>query len=273
MPQPLHLYVVAIGGYVSSATAWAEEIWQTGFRMLPTLGAAPSSIGTIGSDFDVVAANIDRTEDHWVISGNWTLEGGVNDLDPGDYLNDQLAPALKTWIFATSLASNNVQLRQIKLYPIGAPDGHVIPAPPYLQGSPCVLTFTGTPPTGANSGGMAPPQNSVVASLRTQQIGRRGRGRMYTPPGAPLTGTGADAGVVPSTNRTNIANAYKALLEDSQITAGGLGLRTTPIVTGAPFTDFAVINQVRIGSRVDTQQRRRRAGLETYTSVTVDRDI
>lgn len=265
----MHLYCVASGGYVSSATALASEIWQTGVRLQVTLDSAPPAIGQIPeNEWSIVPANIDRSETNWNISGNWRLEGGVNDFDPGSFLNDQAGPAFAAWLFTASCFSASVQLRSLKLYPIGSPDGKVVPAPPYAQGSPCVLTYKGTLPTGANSGTMFPPQDSVVASLRTPQIGRRGRGRMYLPPcPTSISSTGADIGVVTSAGRTALAGAQKTLLEALHLNDA---VKTRPIVIGAPYADYAVISQVRIGNVVDTQQRRRRSLAEVYTTVTVN---
>ena len=177
MAGRLHLYLVASGGYASSATALQNEIWQTGVRLAFRLDADPPLIGTLPErEWDVVPDSIDRDETGWRITSNWRGEGGVADFDPGDYLNDQAGPAFAAWIFSGGTFSSNVQLRELRLYPIRDPDGKVEPAPPYAQGTPAILTWK-TPRTGSNSGAMLPPNNSVVASLRTNQIGRRGRGR------------------------------------------------------------------------------------------------
>ena len=42
-----------------------------------------------------------------------------------------------------------------------------------------------------------------------------------------------------------------------------------PIVTGAPYTKYAVINKVSCGDVPDTQRRRRRSLTETYYDVAV----
>lgn len=265
-----HLYCVASGGYAATPTALADEIWQFGIR----IGIKPNSgfdpIGTLADDWDVVPANIDRTETAWTITSNWTTEAGVSDLDVGDYLNDQLGPAFRDFIATSTLLSANVQLRQLRLYPIGSPDGKVIPAPPYAQGSPALLTYTGTQPVGGTSGAMMPTQNAVVVSTRTQQVGRKGRGRFYLPPIAAGTmGTGADGGVLPSAWRTTAATAAKDLLEALQLNATTGGIEARAIVIGAPFTQYALINSVRVGNVVDGQVRRRNSITETYTSQSV----
>lgn len=265
-----HLYAVVSGGYVSGATALANEIWQFGFRLVMKTGAAFDPIGTVPNDWDVVAASIDRNETAWTITSNWTTEAGVSDLDVGDYLNDQLGPAVEAYIETSSLFSTNVQLRQLRLYPIQAPDGKVIPAPPYAQGSPALLTWKSTQPVGGTSGVMMPPQNSVVVSTRTQQIGRRGRGRWYPPPlAAAAAGTGADAGVITSATRSVAASAAVTMLEAVQRDFGTGGINVRAAVIGAPFTNYALITSVRVGNIVDGQVRRRHQLEEAYTTAAV----
>lgn len=266
-----HLYLVATGGYVSSATVLQNEIWQTGIRVGFFPGGSPDPVDTFENQWDVVAASIDRTETNWTISGNWTVEGGVSDFDPGDYLNDQAGPAFDTWLGTAGVFAAEAQLHSLKLYPIGAPTGVVIPAPPYAQGSPCTLTYTGTLPVGAVTGGMLTPQSSIVASLRTPQVGRRGRGRMYGPPaGRSVLGNGAESGVLTAANRALVAAAYQTLVQDLFVsTSTPAQSNVYPLVTGAPYTNFGIINQVRVGNIVDGQSRRRNSLIETYSSVPV----
>jgi hypothetical protein len=47
------------------------------------------------------------------------------------------------------------------------------------------------------------------------------------------------------------------------------GARVRPVITGAPWTHYGVINQVRCGTVLDTQRRRRRSIAETYESQAV----
>ena len=266
-----HLYLVVGGGYTSSYSALAPEIWQFGVRLMFHTEADVPPIGTLENEWDVVPTTIDRTETAWTITSNWTIEGGVPDLDVGDYLNDQAGPAAEAFIEAAGVFGAGVQLRTLRLYPIQAPDGKVIPAPPYAQGSPALLTWTGTQPTGASTG-ILPPQVSSVVSLRTQQVGRRGRGRIYPPPiGAGNLASGGEGGIVPSATRTSLANAAAAFMEAlTYIDTDPAPLAVVPIVIGSPYVNFARITNCRVGSVFDGQTRRRRALVETYTTVAVD---
>ena len=265
-----HLYTIVKGGYISSASALAEEEWQFGFRSTISFGIGDlDPIGT-NAAWDVVPVNIDRTETECRITGNWRVESGISDMAVDDWLYDSVRGAVTTFL-ATSMFPNTVQLRQLLCYPIGAPDGHVVPAPPYAQGSPIVLTFTGTLPVGGSSGAMAPPNQSVVVSTRTAQIGRKGRGRFYPPcPPSGVLGTTASAGVVSSANQTTLANAAAAMLEAVQLDVGDDGVELRAAVIGAPWTDYALINSVRVGRVMDHQNRRRRAISEVYVDASVD---
>lgn len=266
-----HLYLVVAGGYASSAAPLGAEEWQFGIRLLAGPGGEPDAIGQIANNWDVVAANHDRTETNWRIQGNWSIEGGVNDLDPADYLNDNVMPAVEAFIETSTMLNIALQLRQVRLYPIGAPDGHVVPAPPYAQGTPVVGTWTGTLPVGGTSGGMMPPDAAAVVSLRTQQIGRRGRGRIYIPGlHVGVMETSSNRGVMTSAWCTLLAGATKTLLENLQIAVLDDGFDVRPMITGSPYVDYALINSARVGNLVDGQRRRKRSITETYVASSVD---
>lgn len=269
MANEKHLYVVAGGGYVD--TGLAEEEWQVGLRFYAAPGGGPDNLGTLPSSWDVVASSTARTETNWRIDGNWTCEGGINDLDIGDWLNDQLAPAFATWI-GNNFIHNIVRLDTIKVYPIGAPTGVVIPAPPYSQGSPVTLAWTSSNPVGGGSSSALPLQNSVVASHRTSQIGRRGRGRMFFPTASTsiISSTSGSRGKISSAQCTAAVAMQKALLESVQLDGTSSGFWVCPAVIGSPWTDYALITQVQVGDVVDTQRRRRDSITETRTSDVVD---
>lgn len=260
-----HLYAVLQGDYV--AASLAGEVWQTGCRFATRPGStAPVDVGAF-VPFDVVALNQSVAEPTYTITSNWTTEMGITDLDPVSWIEDQLRPAAAALV-GSNLFSLNIRLRSILVYPIRSPDGRVEPAPPYLQGSPARLDYTSGFPVGTGTASILPLQNSIVSSLRTQQVGRRGRGRMFLP--GPVAGNllngRLNAGVPAS-----YATAMKNFLEACRLDGNGAGgVYVAPCVTGAPFSDYALINQVRVGDVVDTQ-RRRRAGLtEAFSNAAVD---
>ncbi len=260
-----HLYVVAQGSYTD--TSLTTEEWQVGLRFYAAPGGAPDPVGTLSSAWDVVADSVGRTETHWRIDGNWRVEGGINDLNVDDWLNDQLAPAFTTWMSQAQIGSV-VRLDALKVYPIGAPTGEVIPAPPYSQGSPMTLTWTSNSPVGGGGATLLPLQASIVCSHRTAQIGRRGRGRMFLPPSptSVMSTAGSSASKIGGTQIAAALAAQVALLEDCQISTASEGFGCYPAIIGSPWAAYGLISTVQVGNYVDTQRRRRNNLVETYSS-------
>lgn len=261
MADEKHLLLTFGGDYTDTANV--GEIWQNSLRCSLVFGAT-DPVGTLPSNWAPVAAGINRTETNWTITGNWTVTGpGGGGFAPDDWLNDQVAPALDVWLGQSGI-SDNIRLLWAKVFPIGD-DGNALPAPPYSQGSPCLLTWTSAYPLGDDGGNMLPLQNSLVISHRTAQTGRRGRGRMFR---AGMSVNANDAnGAVPSTIAGYLRDAQVALLEDVSLPSSGpTDPAVRPAIIGAPWTSYGTINQVRVGSRMDTQRRRRDQVDETYVS-------
>lgn len=259
MANEKHLYLTLSGDCTTAGLT--NEVWQTGVR-LALVGGTVDDIGTLPNAWEPVAQIINRTESSWTITGNWKITQGSATFQPDDYLNDQVAPAVAAWM-ADNRSSNQITLRQMALYPIGAPSGRAVPAIPYATGTPCLLTMTDGSIAGTTSG-LLPLQNTVVASHRTSQIGRPGRGRMFLPPCGSST---TSNGLVTDSNRDAIAAAQVAFLQGLAYDAVlPTGFHVRPIVTGGNWTKYSVINQVRVGNVMDTQQRRRRQIIETVTT-------
>lgn len=266
MANEKHIYLTFGGGYVSSITALAQETWQCGIRCSLVFGPT-DDVGTLPNNWDPAAATINRTETDWTITGNWTVDGpNLTGWAPDDYLNDTGAPAVETFIGTSGLFPLAVELRWMKCYPIGT-SGQAIPAPPYAGGSPVTLTWTGTLPTGATSGELLPPQNSTVLGHRTQQVGPKGRGRIFAPP---LTVGAIDDGRISSATMAVLAPAHKALLEDlADGTSPTDDSELRPAVIGAPWTSYATVLTSSIDNAVDTQRRRRKKIITTVTNTSI----
>lgn len=264
MANEKHLLLTATGGYTDSDLS--AEVWQVGLRLVLNFGPV-DPIATLPNNWNPTASTISRTETDWNIDGNWIVDGPlVTDFDPGDYLNDQAAPAFDAWMGVTG-RSSVCRLDTLKLYPIGT-NGKAIPAPPYGSGTPCTLTWTANKPTGSTGGSLLPINNSIVASHRTAQVGRAGRGRMFHPGLA--AGSAAADGRVDATVQGLIRDAQVDLLEALAFPGDpALGPTVVPIVTGGAFTNYATITQVRVGNIMDTQNRRKRQLPETYLSASV----
>lgn len=262
--EATHFLLNLEGTYRSGPASGGVEIWQTGVRLLVTTNlTAPGSLGTLPS-VDIVESVVSRTETDWDIDGIWRGELGVNDFNPGDFLNDQAGPAADALI-SNAIFASDVQLDALKLYPISTPAGKVAAPAGYAQGAPVVLAYTGTKPSGTGSQGL-PPQDTVVASLRTAQTGRRGRGRMYLPS---FDRAAMSNLVISSTVANSTASAMKAFLEALTLDGSASGVWCAPIVTGAPYTAYGLVNTVQVGNVVDTQQRRRANITETRVAQTV----
>lgn len=263
MANERHLLLTFGGDYTDSQNS--AEVWQNSMRLALVFGNV-DNVGTLPNNWNVVASSISRTETHWTITGNWTVDGPLTSgFAPDDYLNDQVAPALDTWVGQSGVA-DRLRLRWAKLFPIGS-TGKSIPAPPYSQGTPCLLEWSSAYPLGDDGGSLLPLQAAGVVSHRSEQTGRRGRGRVFR---AGLSVNATDAhGMIPSTIAGYWRDAEIALLE-AVAYDGGTGfpdvVKVRPSVIGSPWTQYGVITQVRVGNRVDTQRRRRAQLEETYVS-------
>lgn len=264
-----HLLLSIRGGYTDSDLI--NEKWQTNLRLAlfagPSGNSAPD-IGTLPNNWEPVQATISRVETSWTITGNWIVDLGLGAyFHPDDYLNDQVAPAIAAW-FATTTHSNLARVESVSVYPIG-PDGKAYPAPPFATGTPCTLTWTGSFPTGSGASGVLPLQLSLVASHRTSQVGRRGRGRMFLP-GLSATIMSTDS-LVTTTPRNAARDKQITFLEALGYDDALTGWYLVPSIIGDPWTQYSMINAVQVGSVMDTQRRRRNALVETLSVGAVDR--
>lgn len=262
MAPSIHLLAAFSGGWKSAPNAL--ETWQFGLRFRCS-NTAPDSVGTIPTDYVPTAININRTETLWTITGNWRLGGPAgSNLNVDDWLNDQLAPAVTTMINTTGM-SNELEVREVRVYPIRSPDGRSEPAPPYSSGTPVVLTWTSSKPTGPSIGTL-PLQDSLVCSLRTGNPGRKGRGRFYLPGIAPVV-LDSPAGVLDPTYQGGLATAYQTFIQSCciRLTAPN-SLFVSPIVTGSPYDTYGLVSSIQVDDLVDTQRRRRKKLIPTVMS-------
>lgn len=264
MANERHLLLTFQGDY--DYTDLQTESWQTGIRLCMVFGGSVDDVGSLPNNWDPQAVNINRTETDWTITGNWNINHLTGTFAPDDYLNDIVAPAWTAFLGGTP-CSSHLKTRSIKIAPIGAPNGLIVPAPPYLSGTPCLLEYTAAWPEGGSGSNLIPLQNSFAVSLRTPQPGRHGRGRMFMPP--MTTAALGTHGYMDSTQQTNTLNSAVTFLE--ALAYDGVGLDSPhirPIVTGKPYTQYGVATQVRVDSVIDTQRRRRRQLVGTTLSDT-----
>lgn len=258
-----HVYLVAKGSY--SATNLATEVWQIGMRFRVSNTPA-DSFGNLPTDYTLDDESISRDETNWTIEGNYSCNlPGISTFRPDDWLNDNVAPSITTWLAATNYFPNKTQIDSLVAY--GMKDGAVeeVGAGP----AKIELRFkAGHKPIGASSTAALPPQASIVASWVTAVAGRHGKGRVYLP--APTTAVlTTDGGLLTSTVQTGIATSTAALVADLAYSGVGADSYADMIVTGAPWIRYSKVSAVRVGQVVDTQRRRRNQLTETYVSVDV----
>lgn len=255
-----HLYMTVQGTY--EATDLAEESWQYGVRLYADLNPIPD-VGSPSGAFDVAADTLSASDANWSVTSNWLGEGGATDLDPADYLLDNCGFIKAFHESATSYISGDAIISTVSLYAIGD-DGKVVSTD---YGPAKAVATPSATVDGAATGTLLPVQCSVVASLRTINTTRRGRGRCYLPQMATaLTSTGT--GLVGNTIRQNIATNFAAVLTGCTV-EGVSDLKIAPVVIGDPWTSYFKITTVKVGNQVDTQRRRRRSVVETYSSASV----
>lgn len=123
--------------------------------------------------------------------------------------------------------------------------------------------ITGTP----NGGGTNshPFQVAWVSSLRTAQVGARGRGRLFWPAtGVALT----SSALRPSTATTsNFATAVAEYLQGIQTALRTVWAEADLIVWSRATGGMFAVSRIQAGDVLDTQRRRRDVLVEAYQSV------
>lgn len=254
MADGTHAYVIWHGGFKDHL----DEYWQVGVRfMLVNSGTAPDTVGSLPT-FGVDAAAVARDETDWTIESLWNANLGIAEsIQVDDWLNDQLMPA-GLLLLSGCYISDQVTLHGCKVSPLNG-SGHVVD----LRTSQGL--YKSPLPDGPTDIPMLPAECSVAVSWVTARIGRKGRGRIYLPP----TGSAIinESGDLPSAATAHIVAGATAFLEQTAITPTGPGNHwALPIVTGLPYTAYAEILGVRVGSVIDSQRRRRRQVGEIYAA-------
>jgi len=254
MANEKHLYLVLKGSYGDSSLA--AETWQTGVRLWADL-SVPADQGTLPATGAFAAATDAATETDWDITSEWSWPDALLDVvTPIDYLNDQAGPACSALI-GSELVSAKTRLDSLTLYPI-LDTGRV------FEARKAVLTYH-SPVYGLDSSNMSPPEVSCCLSLQTPQIGRRGRGRMYMPPAG--TGEISGQGFVSGGHVSGLVAAGVTFMEALAVESiDSSGTHVRPIVTGAPWTHYGVVQSVNVGNVWDAQRRRRRQLTEARTT-------
>jgi hypothetical protein len=257
-----HMRLTINGDYVS-ATPLGGEVWACNLRLALVFGTV-SDLGTFPTNWDVDPHFDSHTETDWTTDTTWQANGPLTtSFDPESYLTDYVMPTLASWMPHTT-HHGIARVTGASLYPCGT-------LGTAIGGNVAHGTFL-TPVSGTGSGNSLPLENTVVLSWGTNRLGPKGRGRIYSPvpPTSILTGTG----IIDATLQGDYLANGKALIEGlSYSGSGGTNPHVRVVVTGpsdsggiSPFTQYATINQIRVGEVVDTQRRRRNKQPEAYVS-------
>ena len=262
-----HLRLVASGGYVPDVPLLAREIWACNINLLPTL-SEPSDIHVnTSAAFQAAEATLQDSDTGWTCNANFLREGGVNDLDPVDYLVQQAMPAWSDFISggngSFSFVASVVELRQLELYAIDSL-GHVIDLP--TGPAKAILDLSTTIKGAAGGAGPIPLQTSVGMSWVSAANTPRGRGRIY-PPAAGQAVIGS-SGVMSDATCQGYADGGAELIGSLRMGSASEPY-VRPIVIGSPYSTAYVIKRVRVGSILDTQRRRVNQLAESYKSADV----
>jgi len=240
---------------------WAGESLQCGWRMgYVPVGAVPD----LGAEFTPQVANItDGTmstgsDATWNWLDAWQAEFGADVWHSAENLAAATA-ILTYWNAIKSQMHAAFTLSRVKTALIEPDGSYAYPSSIYSLKVPVAGSGTGTT--------SAPPEVAICTTLRAPVLGRRGRGRWYSPPPAIGSGTN-NLGKVLAAWRTTMVNAGKTLV-DSFNAIGAPGTDYTPLVAVAAATSSTMIRptEVRVGDHFDAQRRRQHQVAEVYTSV------
>jgi hypothetical protein len=246
--------LLTIGGTWSGSTDLSER-WQIGIRCWLDTGDSGDK-GALPTSWDITDDGTTHTLGDWSIETTWIATKLTKTFNPADWFNDQVIPAVNVFAAANSVPAHCLT-DTVKANPIDAA-GHVI-------GENFCLAKASPAVAGTLGGNLLPLQNSVVASWGTRVLGAKGRGRVYMP-GVTANSITADGDLTP-TAYGNQLNTAITLLEGIAFNGPLItDFSILPIVTGKPYVSYGIIRTVRVGSRVDTQRRRRRQLVEAYDS-------
>lgn len=249
-----HLKLVVTG--FNSATTVADEFWEFTTALMPTSGSGMDDIHTPGGDFDAATASLSTSGTGFTGSSNFLLEGGLNDINPLDWLENQVAVAVDNFLDATSIFKDVIKVREITVYPMNS-SGAVISLP--VGPAKANITWTSSWPEGvATSGQSLPLLVSYAIGKRSVADIPRGRGRIYPPPIVTTsTNCDEDTGLLTSNGRTALLDAGEAFFEGCALVDNVNNLYVIPCIIGAPWTTAYKVTSISVDNVFDTQRRRK----------------
>ena len=118
-----HLYLVVRGKY-GPADLNAER-WQFGIRLAGVFGQV-DDFGTLPNNWSPQAVTEERSLVDGGVATNYLINGPAgSNFSPDDWLQDVASPAIVGFM-ASAYIHSNAEVEELRLYPIGAPDGKVV---------------------------------------------------------------------------------------------------------------------------------------------------
>jgi hypothetical protein len=166
-------------------------------------------------------------------------------------------------VFFTALCTSQARLDNVRVAVVGA-DGKVLrdATGAFVQGD-----SINDRSRGGSTTQKKPFQICLVVSLFSAFAGPNGRGRFYVPVPAAVPG---DDGRITAAAAADAANRAKTMLLAAEAAFPAGFTAQVAVASGGSLVKAVPpalyqVTEVRVGDVLDTQQRRRRAVLETYT--------
>jgi hypothetical protein len=249
-----HLLVRVNGGYAAGPNE--AEQWSFGIRCAIVSGTVDDK-GTLPTNLQVFDAAQEIIETDYVAEIGFGVQASAGLTFPMDsWITNDVVPAIKGYWAGGALCAQTSRLESIQVYPIEGPFGKV------SEGRKATVTFN-APINGSGSTTMLPPEVAAVISWQTLRVGPKGRGRIYLP--ARTTADSDNNGRMKDGSINVMGTSAVELLQGLEYVGGTNPWNVRPIVTGKPYSNYAVIKQVRIGHVFDAQRRRRNQLDEEYS--------
>lgn len=240
------------------------ELWEFGVSLYARLASSLADVETVQNDFDAATDSFSDSGTGWTGSANYLMEGGVSDINPLDYLVNQVIPSLTTF-FAVDLYRINQRIDEITIYPFDN-DGKVCALP--VGPAKATIQYTASWIKGTGNGyNMAPFQSNDVGLATAANI-PRGRGRFFPPP-SQANDTDPDTGILTNTAAQALADRGSALMDGMRLTDGGGNYCMWPCVIGDPWTTAYTVKGTRVNAVPGTQRRRKNQIPPAYYSATI----
>lgn len=264
MADITHVHL-AIHGRYKAATLAGEE-WQFGIDFVPILGATLEDVWSVTPNFDATYVPKTTSGTGYLGESNFLLEGGQNDIDPLDWLEDQVMPAAIAYLGTANMFTDQTYIDDITCWPYVGQHVKQLPVgAAYATITPTVTTWDGAV---TSSTGALPPYASYAVSKETIANVPRGRGRFFPPHNAYYNTWYGQDGLLAAAGRTAHAGAAATFLAALKVADADFTM--WPVVIGNPWTTAYKIVGVSVDNLPDTQ-RRRKAQLESVrTEATIN---